>query len=61
MTWDELAAIRWGPAKGDPVPGCVIDRPDLGHQLSSEAWWAAALDNDAIAERQAIQAEGDNL
>jgi hypothetical protein len=26
-TWEELAAMRWGPAIGDPAPGIVINRP----------------------------------
>jgi DNA primase len=25
--WEELAAMRWGPAVGDPTPGIVIDGP----------------------------------
>jgi DNA primase len=27
-TWDELAAMRWGPALGDSAPGVVIDGLD---------------------------------
>ncbi len=25
--WRELAAVRWGPARDDPTPGIVNDRP----------------------------------
>jgi hypothetical protein len=35
FTWDELAARRWGPARGDPIPGIVIDRPDRGRMLAA--------------------------
>jgi len=34
--WDELAAWRGGPARGDPNPGIIVDRPDF------------TLDNTAI-------------
>ena len=36
FTWPELAAIRWGPAVGDPTPGIDVGRPD-------PAWLVAAL------------------
>ena len=50
--WSELAALRWGPAVGDPTPGIVIDRPDRGRMMA--ALRAAADDPE---ERQAIQSE----
>lgn len=56
MAWDELAALRWGPAVGDPAPGIAIDRPDRGRMLAA----ALAADRDdayAVAERRAIQGE----
>ena len=28
LTWEELSALRWGPAEGDWTPGLVVDRPD---------------------------------
>jgi hypothetical protein len=52
FTWDELAALRWGPAKDDPTPGIVIDRPDRGRMLA--ALQSAADDPE---ERAAIQGE----
>ena len=27
FNWDELAALRWGPAVDDPTPGIMVDRP----------------------------------
>ncbi|MFI5459774.1 MAG: CHC2 zinc finger domain-containing protein [Isosphaerales bacterium] len=55
-SWEELAALRWGLAVGDPTPGIIIDRPDRGRMLA--AFEAAALDPYAIEERSAIQTEG---
>src|SRR5262249_54308052 len=26
-TWEELAALRWGPGRTDPAPGIVVDQP----------------------------------
>jgi hypothetical protein len=28
LVWAKLSTWRWGPAKSDPTPGIVIDRPD---------------------------------
>ena len=52
FTWEELAALRWGPARWRPEPGIVIDRPDRGRML-------AALKPPPMTPRnaQAIQAE----
>lgn len=33
FSWDELAALRWGPSADDPDPGIVHDRPDRGQML----------------------------
>jgi hypothetical protein len=35
LVWAELSTWRWGPAKGDPTPGIVIDRPDRGRMLAA--------------------------
>lgn len=50
FTPEELAAMRWGPAVGDPTPGIVIDRPDQTRAL--ESFRASADDPE---ERAAIQ------
>ncbi len=34
-TWPELAAMRWGPAVGDPEPGIVIAHPGTRGAASS--------------------------
>jgi hypothetical protein len=31
FSWEELAALRWGPAIEEPTPGIVVDRPDRSH------------------------------
>ncbi|MFI5461227.1 MAG: hypothetical protein ACHRXM_37965 [Isosphaerales bacterium] len=31
-SWEELAAQRWGLARGDPTPGIVIDKPIRSRQ-----------------------------
>lgn len=56
-TWAELSAQRWGPGLTDPTPGIVIDRPNPGHRLTVAEWWEAALDDYAVAEREAIRIE----
>jgi hypothetical protein len=38
-TWDELAAMRWGPSIGDPEPGIVIEsRIDRGSRSQGMAY-----------------------
>jgi hypothetical protein len=56
--WRELAAIRWGPARDDPTPGIIIDRPDLDAIRASLAG-ADPLDPYALVERHAIQHQSD--
>jgi hypothetical protein len=60
FSWNELAALCWGTAKGNPAPGIVIDRPDRGRMMVTLRGAA-----DDPEERQAIQAENvcglDNL
>jgi DNA primase len=56
FSWDELAALRWGPATDDPTPGIIVDRPDPARrQAAIEA--ADPFDAYALAERVAIQEE----
>jgi hypothetical protein len=55
FAWEELAVWRWGPARDDPEPGIIIDRPGVARPLAARQ---AAADPYAIAERLAIQAEG---
>lgn len=54
--WRELAALRWGPARDDPTPGIIIDRPDP-EAIRAALAGADPLDRYALAERQAIQTE----
>jgi hypothetical protein len=56
-SWDELAALRWGPAVGDPASGITIDRPDRARMLAALRVAAAEHDAEWSAEREAIQAE----
>ncbi len=56
FTWDELAAQRWGPARDDPTPSIVVDRPDPG-RLKAALEGADPHDPYALAEREAIQNE----
>jgi hypothetical protein len=56
FSWEELAALHWGPAHDDPTPGIVIDRPDRGRMMAD---LRAADDPHAIVERLAIQAESE--
>ncbi|MGE5756062.1 MAG: hypothetical protein ACM35G_10165, partial [Planctomycetaceae bacterium] len=55
--WAELAALRWGPAGGDPTPGIINDRPDRARMLA--ALETAADDPYVGAESEAIRAEAD--
>jgi len=57
FTWDELSALRWGPAVGDPEPGIVIDQPSTARMLAAFAAAREVDDPYAVAERLAIQAE----
>jgi hypothetical protein len=62
FTWPELAAMRWGPAVGDPFPGIEVGGPadSIGraHQRMNLARLLAGdLDPEALAEREAIRAE----
>ncbi|MFI5455496.1 MAG: hypothetical protein ACHRXM_08595 [Isosphaerales bacterium] len=34
-SWEELAALRWGPGIGDPTPGVIIDPPARGRMLAA--------------------------
>jgi hypothetical protein len=56
--WRELAFLRWGPARDDPTPGIVIDRPDSEAMRAALAS-AETFDAYALAERQAIQQENE--
>jgi hypothetical protein len=56
LLWGELSQWRWGPTHDDPTPGIIIDRPDLARTPAARR--ASADDPYAIAERKAIQAEG---
>jgi hypothetical protein len=51
-----LSTLRWGPARDDPEPGIIIDRPDVARPLAARQ---AAADPYAIAEREAIQADSE--
>jgi hypothetical protein len=63
FTWDDLAGWRWGESRDDPTPGRVIVHPELeGHaNLLAQILGPGSLDPEAIAEREAIQAEGNLL
>jgi hypothetical protein len=63
FTRDELAGWRWGESRDDPAPGRVVDHPDLVGQASllAQILGPGSLDPEAIAEREAIQAEGNLL
>jgi hypothetical protein len=50
-----LSALRWGPARDDPEPGSDIDHPKVTRPSAARQ---AAADPYAIAEREAIQSEG---
>jgi hypothetical protein len=54
-----LSALRWGPARDDPEPSIINDRPDDTRTLATRQ--AAAADPYALAERLAIQAEGEKI
>jgi hypothetical protein len=56
--WRELAVLRWGPARDDPTPGIIIDRPDPEAMRAALAS-ADPFDAYALAERQAIQQENE--
>lgn len=51
-TREELAALRWGPAVGDPTPGIVVIKPDRARMM--EAIAEGAREPYAVAERGAI-------
>lgn len=53
LTWEELAKLRWGPAKDDPEPGIILDHPDPDH-LQDALMMASDQDPEAIEERKAI-------
>ncbi len=55
--WRELAALRWGPARDDPTPGIIIDRPLSEDAVYRKAMFEGADRTDpyAVAERLAIQ------
>jgi hypothetical protein len=59
FSWEDLAARRWGPAAADPTPGLTLDRPARGRMLVALQAAARGDDPDAIAEREAIQAEAE--
>jgi hypothetical protein len=63
FTWDELAGWRWGESRDAPTPGRVVVHPDLERQASllAQILGPGSLDPEAIAEREAIQAEGSLL
>jgi hypothetical protein len=54
-----LSTLRWGPARDDPELSIIIDRPDVARPLAARQ--AAADEPYAIAERLAIQAEGEKI
>ena len=56
FTWGELAAQRWGPARDDPTPGIIIDRPNHD-RFKAALEGADPNDPYALAEREAIQSE----
>jgi hypothetical protein len=59
--WADLSRWRWSPNVGDPEPGLRVDRPDpesLVERLA-RVFAEAAADPYAVAERDAIQCEGE--
>jgi hypothetical protein len=59
FAWEEVQTQRWGLAVDDPEPGLVVDRCDSdGIRFAFEV--ADPNDPYAIAERAAIQAEGND-
>jgi hypothetical protein len=58
IVWAELSAWRWGPAADDPTPGIVIEQPNRARTLATLEAVAPEKDPYAVAEREAIQFEG---
>jgi len=56
--WPQLAAERWNPALDDNAPGLAIDPGHRRGPSDLAAERTARADPYALAEREAIQAEG---